>query len=237
MGGQVEIGQFQRGITQFQQLVSALTANTGVKWVIEDLQTGSNGLTTLRGESEDTAEVEKIVAVYNSIGEALQLGKPCDYTPQVNQAVAGIQSLAMSVEYVRLETTEGDYTVPRNGTTRHPRTLSIGIGVISGRIQTLTNRGSLRFNLYDTIHDKAVSCYLQPGQEELIREAWGKLARVSGTVSREMNSGRPVAIRQILNINTPEDIVSGSYRLARGAVPWQQGDELPEDIIRRLRDA
>ena len=29
----------------------------------------------------------------------------------------------------------------------------------------------------------------------------------------------------------------GSYRAARGVVPWQPGDELPEVAIRRLRDS
>jgi hypothetical protein len=28
----------------------------------------------------------------------------------------------------------------------------------------------------------------------------------------------------------------GSYRDARGVLPWRPGDELPEDAIRRLRD-
>lgn len=28
-----------------------------------------------------------------------------------------------------------------------------------------------------------------------------------------------------------------SYHRARGAVPWKEGDELPEDVIRRMRDA
>jgi hypothetical protein len=28
----------------------------------------------------------------------------------------------------------------------------------------------------------------------------------------------------------------GSYREARGILPWRPGDELPEDAIRRLRD-
>ncbi len=236
MGGRIEIEQFQRGITQFQRLIAALTTNTGVKWVIEDLQTGS-AVTTLRGESEDDAKIEKIVQAYNDIGEALELSEPLRYCPQVNQAVERIKSLTKSVEYIRFETPTGDHTVHSNlGTPQH-RTISTSIGAISGRVQTLSNRGSLRFNLYDTIHDKAVACYLQPGQEELMREVWGRLARVSGTVSRETNSGQPVTIRQILNIEIIEDAAPGSYRLARGAVPWQQGDKMPEDIIRQLRDA
>ena len=236
MGGRVDIGQFQQGITRFQRLVSALTANSGVEWIVDDLQTGS-AVATLRGEGQDAAEIEKIIRAYNDIGEALELREPIPLSSRVSQAVDGIKSLAQSVEYIRFETSDGDYTISGSGGIPQRRATFAGIGAISGRIQTLTNRGSLRFNLYDTIHDKAVACYLRQGQEELMREAWGLLARVSGTVSRETASGRPVAVRQILEVAVLAESVPGTYRDARGAVPWQPGDMMPEDVIRQLRDA
>ena len=55
----------------------------------------------------------------------------------------------------------------------------VSIGAITGRVQTLSNRAGLRFNLYDTLFDKAVACYLALGQEEFMREAWGQRDRVS----------------------------------------------------------
>ena len=30
---------------------------------------------------------------------------------------------------------------------------------------------------------------------------------------------------------------ASKHYLARGVVPWKEGDELPEDVIRRMRDA
>ena len=126
--------------------------------------------------------------------------------------------------------------IAMEGCRSQPSTTS-AIGAVTGRVQTLSNRAGLRFNLYDTIHNKAVACYLSPGQEELMREAWDRRARVSGRVSREGGTGRPIAIRQILSVEILEDPAPGSYRLARGAVPWQEGDILPEDAVRLLRDA
>ena len=70
-----------------------------------------------------------------------------------------------------------------------------------------------------------------------MREAWGRRARVSGRISRELSTGRPVVIRQILTVEILEDIAPGSYRLARGAVQWNVGEKMPEEIIRQLRDA
>ena len=235
IGGRVEIGQFQQGITRFQQLVVALTHGSEVSWVVEDLQHGS-AVTTLRGEAGDIGTVGKDCSRVRQHRQGPGVGRTLLFGRPVNQAAEAIKALAQSVEYIRFETPTGDYTILGNGKAPHRRTFSVSIGAISGRVQTLSNRGGLRFNVYDTVHDKAVGCYLQLGQEELMREAWGRRARVSGRVSREHDSGRPVAVRQILDIEILEDIAPGSYRLARGAVPWQPGDELPEDVIRRLRD-
>ena len=236
MGGRIDIGQFQRGITRFQRLVSALSANTSIKWIIDDLQTGS-AVATLRGEGKDPVEINKIIQAYNDIGKALELQQPISRSRRVDQAVEGIKSLAGSVEYIRFETQDGDHTVASDGSALHRRATLTSVGAVSGRIQTLTNRGSLRFNLYDTVHDKAVACYLQLGQEEVMRQAWGKLARVSDSVSRETATGLPVAIRQILEVVVLPDAEPGSYQAARGVVPWQPGDRMPEDVIRQLRDA
>ena len=107
---------------------------------------------------------------------------------------------------------------------------------MTGTVQTLSNRARLRFNLYDIIHDKSVSCYLSPGQEELMREAWRRQARVTGTVSREDGSGRPTVIRDILKVELLEEVQPGSYKLTKGTVPWQPGDMSPEEVVRQIRN-
>ena len=238
LGGPVEIGQFQEGITRFQRLVSALTPGKGVKWVVVDLQYGSAAI-TLAAETEVAAKAEQVVADFDSIGKALSNHEPLPdrrHKKRAQQAVAGLQALAHTMEYVRLETPSGDYIVPgQNGVAPSPG-VRISIGAITGRVQTLTNRGGLRFNLYDHIHDKAVACYLQSGQEELMRAAWGRRARVSGTVSRDGKLGLPVAVRQILKVEVLPEPTPGSYQRARGALAGLPGYETPEAVIRRLRD-
>lgn len=237
LGGPVEIGQFQEGITRFQRLVSALTPRSGVKWVVADLQAGSATI-TLAAETEvaaDAAKAKQVVAAFDNIGKALESSSTLAYNRPAQQAVAGLQALAHTMEYVRLETPSGDYIVPGKDAAAVPA-LKISIGAITGRVQTLTNRGGLRFKLYDHIHDKAVACYLQSGQEELMRAAWGRRARVSGTVSRDGKLGLPVAVRQILKVEVLPEPTPGSYQRARGALAGLPGDETPEAVIRRLRD-
>ena len=231
----MELEQFHEGVVRFRQLVTALTPRTGVKWIIEDLQLGS-AIITLRGESEVPGKVEKIVSDYGNIGKSLEIGEPLQYNLRVKRAAERVQDLAGFVEYVRFETPLVDYKFFGSGAVKVDQQSRVSVGVVTGKVQTLSNRGNLRFNLYDTIHDKAVSCYLQPGQEDLMREVWGRRVRVSGQVSREAASGLPKVIRKILDIKILEEVEPGSYRLAKGAVPWQPGDAMPEDVIRQLRD-
>ena len=238
LGGRVEIRDLEHGITAFRRLISALTPkNVHVAWVVEDLQPGS-AVATLRGEAADPKVVEKIVNDYEDIGGALSRGEELTpYSSQVKNAAYAIVALTSGVEYVRFETPDDDYLIYGNGQIPVEATPLVSIGSVAGQVQTLSNRIGLRFNLYDTIHDRAVACYLSSGQESLMREAWGKFATVSGRVTRDASTGRPIAIRQIMNVDILEKIPPGSYRRARGAVPWQPSYKKPEEIIRQLRDA
>ena len=235
LGGRVDIQALAEGVNALQRLIAALTGSDDVTWVVEDLQSGS-AVATLRGESSDPVKIERIVNDYGDVGSRLHRNESLNYGRRVGRAADTIKRLAQTIEYVRFETPDDDYTILGNGQAKE-RGLLKTVGAITGRIQTLSNRGGLRFNLYDAVHDRAVGCYLREGQEELMREAWGRCARVSGTITREQPTGRPLAIRQILDVETLEDFAPGSHRLARGAMPWARGEKLPEEIIRQLRDA
>ena len=238
LGGRVELVHFADGIAAFRRLVNALTPrDAGVTWIVDDLQPGS-AVVTLLGESANPAAVENVVENYEKIGAGLSKHDALpQFDERVRAAADSIRTLSATTDYVRFQTPDSDYTIYPNGHTPNRTAPTVAIGAITGRVQTLSNRGGLRFNLYDTLHDKAVACYLAPGQEELMREAWGRRSRVSGRVFREAATGRPIAIRQIMNMEILDEVKSGSYREARGAVPWQPGDPLPEEVIRRLRDA
>ena len=237
IGGQVDIKQLEKGFTAIRQLIVSLTGRAKVEWVVEDLQAGS-ATATLRGENGNLAVVEKVISEYEKIGKALQDQEDIPVTNKKQRnAVNAVIKLAASVDYLRLETQESSYYVHRNGIHPAKPVTTVAIGAVTGRVQVLSNRGRLRFNLYDTIHDKAISCYLRQGQEELMREAWGQRAMVSGYVTRDADTGRPITIRQILDVEILKDAPPRSYLEARGAVPWRPGDMLPEDVIRELRDA
>lgn len=109
-------------------------------------------------------------------------------------------------------------------------------GAVTGRVQTLSNRGSLHFTLYDLLRDKPVSCYLEPTNEEMMLGVWGKLATVEGWVSRDSESGRPLSVRHVRRVTPRPEVVPGSFREACGAIAFPPDSPSGTEIIRRQRD-
>ena len=69
-----------------------------------------------------------------------------------------------------------------------------------------------------------------------MRGIWGKLVTVTGRVTRDGETGQARAVREITAIDPIPEVKPGSYKIARGALPWQEGDEPAEVSLRRLRD-
>jgi hypothetical protein len=251
--GEVPLYILARAIQRFSALIKGLSIDTGAEdldWILNDLQVSSAVATVLgRGEAE---KIARVVRGYESVGSALERDEPIPYSPRVQRPARALRSIVGGkIESVTLETAEREAIIrpsrPRAAVTPLPgqpvlravQPLVAGrvpaFGAVDGRVQTLSNRGGLRFTLYDLLHDKAVSCYLAEGHEEIMRDVWGKVATVEGLITREPLSGRPLAVRQIAKV-TPTPDFKTTYRDARGAAPSLTGI-LPEHAIRRLRDA
>jgi len=240
LGGEVDLHRFADAVYNLEVLVKALSKAEGaeqIRWVIADLQV-SSAMATTRGESSILEEVERVVNAYESIGECYQEGRrPIGYPPTVVKAADAIVSvIGDKVSSVRFETPDKEFTVA----SRRDLVGSVivkSLGAVEGRIQTLSNRKGLRFVIFDTLNDRAVSCYLSEGEEEQMREMWGKRAIVEGEISREKETGRALAVRHITDIKVLFEPERGSYLQARGIAPRKLDAPLAEDIIRRLRDA
>jgi hypothetical protein len=257
LSGEIPFVRYAEAVKRFYALVHGLTAEAHaehVEWIMADLNVGS-ALATIRGVGP-VEEVEPIVRRYGEVGVELAAGKklPSGYSPQVRAAAYGLRRIpGGKVESVVLETPEREAILrpteprapgqprivrvapaPLEGATIRQATAAFG--AIEGRVQTLTSRGGLRFTLYDTLNDKAVSCYLAEGYESIMRNAWGRLAVVEGWVSRDPLSGRPLAVRRVRDVRVLPERSPGSYREARGAAPSLSG-MLAEQAIRHLRDA
>lgn len=241
LNGEVTIHDFASAVSNLETLVHALSEEFGVadkiEWIIHDLQAGS-AVATIRGETETVEQAERVVEAYASVGKALQAGERPDFSEHVVRAATGITKiLGDRVTSIRFETPDLDVTVAAHPDITLASATVRSLGALEGRVQTLSNRKGLRFNLYDTLHDRAVSCYLQEGKEDLMREIWGKRAIVEGEVTRDALTGRPLAVRRVFNIQVLPEGQRGSYLKARGITPRGLGAPRAEEVIRRVRDA
>jgi hypothetical protein len=211
-----------------------------VTWAVDDLDVGS-ATGTFLGSATTPEVVSDVVSAYMEVGRALYRGEVIR-APEVSAAAKRITAILNGrVPSVRFETAD-DEVVISSAPKPSPVVIKEGVtgayGAVLGRIQTLTNRGSLRFTLYDLLHDRAVACYLQEGQEGIMRNAWGSVALVAGWVRRDPATGRPTTIRRIRDVQLRPEGAPGEWRDAIGAFSsLRKTDERAETTIRRLRDA
>jgi hypothetical protein len=250
-GDDIPLAEFVAAVSRFRTIVEALTADvatgSGIEWVLTALDY-SSAITTVRGQTaraDSEGQVQKVIRAYEEVGDAAERGTPIPYSPRVGQEVAALTSLINGhIKSIRLETAERAiilFTPPPTGAAGGGRPLVPGdggsYGAVEGRVQTLTNRGALRFTLYDTLNDRAVSCYLAEGRDAIMLDVWGKRAIVEGWVQRDPLTGRPLSVRRVSEITVLPENEPGSYRAARGISPLRPGDLLPEVLVRQLRDA
>lgn len=241
LDGKVTLGDFNVALHEFTALVNDLTneiaGGADIDWIIEDLQAGS-ALTTILGSYEDVLEVENVVNAYEEVGIALESGENIPFSRSIGRRANKIANILNGqVTAIRFHTADHDsFITQRIKKGQKPQPIKYSFGSVKGAVQTLSMRGHLRFTIWDEIFDKAVNCYLDEGQEETMRSVWGNDAIVSGKVGRQPDTGLPVVVREISDVQVIPRIDPDSYRQARGVIPWSVGQEKPEEVIRRLRN-
>jgi hypothetical protein len=250
LDGNVSLAEFARAIGSLRTLLNSLSREVGhnveIDWNVDDLERGST-IAAFRGTARKPNQqphVEQVVKAYGEVGLALEKRHRIPYSSEVARAANNIAGILNGrVDAIRFETEDVDATiraiqaVPDEGFDR-PISASVGsYGAVEGRVQTLTNRGSLRFTLYDLLHDHAVSCYLEEGYEDVMRNLWGRLVTVEGFVKRDPLTGAPQTVRRITKVELMPEAGPDSWRRARGIVPIGPRGLMPEEAIRRLRDA
>ena len=243
-GPDISLASFATAITSFQSLLAALGSevapSSSLAWKIQSLENGS-AITTVRGEllSGDPGDLDRVSAAYEVVAGALASGASVPYSPKVARPSAQLVSvLADHVNAIRLETAARDFVVVRElAAAGPPRSRPpVSLGAVEGRIQTLSNRRSVRFTLYDELDDRAVSCYMKPGDEGVIQKFWGLRAVVEGTVGRDFD-GRPVTIRDVTDITPLPERGPDDWRNARSALADVWDGTPAEETIRKIRDA
>lgn len=241
-GDEISLEEFAQAMSGLSSLLSALHTGVAkgskVEWYVQALEAGSAIATAKCVEDGDTGAVERIVDAYETAGRAFRDHRSTDISPSCDRAIKRIVGLINGrIRSVRFETQSTDIEIHESGTIGAQSEETTGtIGTVQGRIETIGRHKGLRFTLYESHTQRAISCYLQPGKEEQMREAWGRLAIVEGQIRRDPTSGLPTTIRNVSDIVVLPD---GSPRdcLEAFSVYRPKVSELPEVTIRRIRDA
>lgn len=240
--GNVPLDLYAQAVEHFRSLVYALslevTGSEGVDWTIARLSAGS-ALATVRGVYEHPNEVERVVRAYHVVGEHLHRGQPVPYSVDVATSAYALTSLVNGhITGLDLVTDFGSYTVVEavtDAAAEQRRGDVEGWGTIRGELGTVTTRPNLRITVYDALFDKAVLCFLNDKFQKRAREAWGQTVAVSGWIVRDSETGRPLKVREVFDLQVVVQ-EPGAFRRARGALPFDPNSEPPEDIIRQLRN-
>lgn len=247
LDGTVTLDDFARAVTEFRGLVAALSEEVApdseIQWVITGLEY-SSALATAQGRGKRES-VGGVVGAYERVGEALEQSRPVPFSDRAQRHARALSLLVSDrIPFVKFETEDVDSIVRRPapklvavGATPQPlvKKFPSALGAVEGMVETVSSRGGLRFTLYDTLHDKAVSCYLKPGYEEIMRNLWGKRAIVSGNINRDTETGRPLTVRQVTAATLIPERGPEDWRGARGALAGRMM-LAPETIIRAARD-
>lgn len=243
LDGVIDTADFASAVVGFDTLLRALATEAGagerIGWVLSGLDY-SSAVFTASPQARDTGAEDLISGiVHEFLDVARHAWEPtADDRPSARYVRHLTELTGRSVREVRFQTVEDDVVFTSPAPRGVPAEVPKAHGSVVGRVQTLQARGTLRFTLYDLVNDKAISCFLQPGSEDLMRNAWGRIVEVAGLVSRDPRTDAPRSVREVADVRAVEvEHVPGKFLEAEGAVTPVPGAKTSEVIIRNLRDA
>lgn len=241
LDGEVALQDFAKAINNFNLLINQLSVEVGkdaqINWIIEELYSGS-AVATFRGDYSDYEVIENVITAYEDVGDALASGREIPFSELVQRHAKALTNVIdHKITAIRFETPTQDYLISGKVKGESSEPIKFSYGIVKGTVETLTKRRQLSFTLWDSLFDKPVHCYFKGGEEDNMRNVWGKRAVVSGRIGRQTGTGKPLVVRDVKYVRPLEEVEPGSYSNARGSLPWGKGGETPEEMIRRLRDA
>ena len=246
LGGRISVADFAESADLWSKVLAAVTeesaAGQEIEWVISDLNYSSAIVTAeaLTTDEQAARFVPRVVDGYLEAARDVHRGVSDPARPSLG-VVRQLVENASPVADITFETPQAEVTFDMAPDLQPleppPESRPASLGTIRGRVETLSHRGGLRFTLYDLVTDRAVSCYVEPGGEDQLRDIWGKLADVTGLVSRDARTERPVSVRKVSAITPVAEPRPGAFEAALGVVDFREGGGRSEDLIRRIRDA
>ncbi len=238
--GDISLSEFDFAVRRFREIVDEYTRQVDepIEWVVSGLEQ-SSALVQITGHAQHFDKVETVARWYTSDVRRVILGEPVE-NQKVGHALRSLTAmLTDGVASMRFITEEEDIQITKEAPAIPVTPSAETYDLLQGRVRMITESGGLKFTLYDSIYDVGVTCSLQAGQEELMRDLWRHEVRVEGLVRRDIDTGRPRQVRDILRVERIPEAKPNPFSPvdARGIFRWEPGDALPEDLVRKSRDA
>jgi hypothetical protein len=243
LSGEITLDLFAAAVKEFNKLLDELTQEVagteGFEWELEEQQKGS-AFIQVRALSEDIALVDRTIRAFDEIAEALARGEVIGFSPNVAKHAYALTGLINGqIRAISFLTDFNTYTISehRDQKSVERQTKSnIAWGTVKGYVATINGRQKLQITVYDSLFDKAIICFLP---EKFLSEAgewWHKEVAVTGRVYRDVETGRPIRVRDVIDVEVLDSQGIEAFEAVRGILPHEPNDELPEATIRRLRD-
>lgn len=242
LNGEVPLHEYAQVMGDLTALLDSLTKEVvgrqkGIHWEISNLQAGS-AIATIRGIAEEEKDVERVITAYEIVGDALQNNTPIPYSRDVGEHARNITHVINGyIKSVSFGTDRKQIQINTRVEEKSEIDQSRHLGVIEGVVEMISSRRNLQINVYDSLFDNAVPCYLEEKHREKARLAWGKKVAVTGYIKRNPENGKPIDIRGVVDLEVITESDSLSYKKLRGIIPWREGTRRSEEIIREFRDA
>ena len=223
LDGEVSPSEFLRGVKDFFALLRSVTKNvtgdpSGLDWNVS-VRSGSNLIVAraFPAANNSFAEVYQTVNAVNSGVQSLAEGAvvaPMFFSEETLTIVRDLAQLAVGshgLDNVELRVNGSSNRFDAQVVASVADVLGreyTAIGSVEGKLQTVTDRGGIKFVVYDSLHDRRVTCHID--SEERLEEAvkaFRKRVEVTGLVKYRKN-GLPISVKvsRIRVLKTREEL-------------------------------
>lgn len=245
--GHPDMTEFASFVSSSSGLIKALTTavipprsrkHKKIFWF--PIRVNINGATSVSYEArtENHKNFFRIEEAFFQVAEALRRGEDIPYTTKVATSAQRLRNIISSEGNVKslVFLNRAKETIVKSNYQRGDKSsLMTSYDEVQGQIETISSRKGLRFILYDTHFDKAITCYLDKSEDKIdLTKYFDKQVRVMGLVTRDLDNDQPIKIRGIQKITIVEPS-RYNWREASGIVQFP-ADITPESFIRSLRD-
>ena len=206
-GSRITAERFMRAVESFFGLINEVSQDmTGAPKTIEWIVSVKRGSIVLGAAGEAKSPAVSVAAVvsaaYTGLKKLQEAGQRPTRPPHFNlNALQDARELARlvdgkAVKVVQVRRSNERFTMHERAVLNIDSILGgtlVEVGVIEGRLQMISSRGSLHVGVWDSAGDRLIRCFVKPDMIDEAKTALDKRVAIAGTIRYRPN-GEPVSI-------------------------------------------